>query len=151
VFAVVVDYGRAMPALKPADLTRRADQRALAGKCVTVVENDKQVRDALCSLLESWHCHPLPTDSSGGAIRAHGSLGRSPDVVIADFHLGSVENGLQAITLLRRAYGTELPALLISADASQDLRRSARQQKCGMMLKPIKPPELRVMMEKLVA
>jgi CheY-like chemotaxis protein len=63
-------------------------------------------------------------------------------MVIADYHLGD-GTGIEAIERLRAAYHARLPALLITADRSLDVRAEAERHDIALQNKPVKPAALR--------
>jgi CheY-like chemotaxis protein len=69
-------------------------------------------------------------------------VSEKPDAVLADFHLDD-ENGLQLIALLRDKFGRDLPALLLTADRSQEVRALAESADVIVVNKPVKPAALR--------
>ena len=48
----------------------------------------------------------------------------APDLVLADYHLDG-ETGLDVIRKLRKLWGERLPAVLITADRSHEVRAAA--------------------------
>ena len=89
-------------------------------------------------LLEGWGCRVA---CAGSGEEAAALTGR-PDIVLADYHLDK-ETGLDAIAALRRRFGNELPAGLITADRSSDLRAEAQRLNVMFLNKPVKPAALR--------
>jgi CheY-like chemotaxis protein len=71
--------------------------------------------------------------------------GLSPDVVLADYHLGEQENGLDAVASLRALYGGELPAILITADRTAEVRDRSLEENVYVLHKPVKPASLRAL------
>ena len=64
--------------------------------------------------------------------------GPPPDIVLVDYHLDG-EDGLSVIKGLRAAYRTELPAVLVTADRSTEVRRAADALDVAVINKPVKP------------
>ena len=99
---------------------------SLSGSFVLCIDNEIAVREAMTTLLEGWSCTVAAVPSIEEARRAVAAAGRSPDVILADLHLDEASpDGLDAITMLRRDWGQQLPAILITADRSQDMRQRA--------------------------
>ena len=69
----------------------------------------------------------------------------APNGLLVDYHLDK-GNGLDAIIELRRRFGAELPAILITADRSPHVRDAARAQDVQVLSKPLKPAALRALM-----
>jgi CheY-like chemotaxis protein len=64
--------------------------------------------------------------------------------LLVDYHLDD-GNGIDAIGELRRCFGADLPAILITADRSRHVREDARAQNIQVLHKPIKPAALRAL------
>ena len=52
---------------------------------------------------------------------------------------------------LRIAFGAAIPAVIITADRSPAIAEAAREMGCEILLKPVKPAELRALMLHLLA
>jgi CheY-like chemotaxis protein len=74
---------------------------------------------------------------AGAKVRPHGLL--------VDYHLAD-GNGIDAIVQLRWQLGTELPAILITADRSPRVREDARARDIQVLNKPLKPAALRALL-----
>jgi Na+/proline symporter/signal transduction histidine kinase/CheY-like chemotaxis protein len=105
---------------------------------VLCIDNDKRILGGMRLLLEGWGCR-VTCVSSGQA-----ALGQQtrPDIVLADYHLDK-ETGLEAIAALRSKFGQDLPAGLITADRSSELRAEAQRLDVMFLNKPVKPAALR--------
>ncbi|MDP1909817.1 MAG: hypothetical protein Q8K85_16075, partial [Hyphomicrobium sp.] len=64
---------------------------------------------------------------------------------IADYHLDE-GNGISAISGLRDRFGAHLPAILVTADRSSDLRERAAKHDIRVLTKPLKPAALRALL-----
>jgi len=123
----------------------------LSGAKVLVIDNDKMVLESMQALLERWSCETyLVRDDSdlGGLFDAPGFR---PDIVLADYHLDDDGCGLDAVARLRAALGSNLPAIVITADHSSAIADRAGKGGCEILLKPVKPAELRALMTHLLA
>jgi CheY-like chemotaxis protein len=105
---------------------------------IVCIDNDRRILEGMRSLLTQWGCR-VETVTSGQEALA-GAEG--PDAVLADYHLDQ-ENGLQVISLMREKFGKDLPALLLTADRSQEVRSLADAADVVIINKPVKPAALR--------
>ena len=105
---------------------------------VLCIDNDKRILGGMRLLLEGWGCRVTCAGSGKAAL----ALAERPDIVLADYHLDK-ETGLDAIAALRRKFGKELPAGLITADRSSELRAEAQRLNVMFLNKPVKPAALR--------
>ncbi len=117
----------------------------IADARVLVVENDETVRRATQALLERWHCLVAPVRSVAEAATVC-DADDPPDLVLADYHLDAGETGLDAIAVVRATAGRPVPAVVITANYSDDVARRVRAAGCELMMKPVKPAELRALM-----
>ena len=115
----------------------------LNGLSVLCVDNDPRILEGMHMLLDGWGC---AVRMLGGSeeIAALGEADR-PAIVLADYHLDG-EDGLQVIRRLRARFGAELPAILVTADRSHEVRMAAAQLDVAVINKPVKPAALRAML-----
>ncbi|MDX2259377.1 MAG: hybrid sensor histidine kinase/response regulator [Hyphomicrobiaceae bacterium] len=111
-----------------------------------LIDNDASVIEAMRVLLTKWNCVPLVTSSLADieALIADGRV--RPDIVLADYHLDNGETGIDAIERLRQAFGSSLPAIVITADHSAATCELAGARGCELLKKPVRPAELRALM-----
>ena len=123
------------------------DQTAKAGNFVAsrlpalnlvCVDNDLRILEGMKSLLSQWGCKVITATNSSEALQ----VSSKPDAILADYHLDH-ENGLQLIALMRDKFGRNLPALLLTADRSLEVRQMADVADVILINKPIKPAALR--------
>jgi signal transduction histidine kinase/CheY-like chemotaxis protein len=123
----------------------------LAGLCIVAIEDDAHVRDVLESLLRSWDCIPIVVRSANDAITQLRAVRKSPQIVIADYHLDGDDLGTSAVAALRAAFGEDAAALIISSDARGELRRELKRLGFSFLAKPMAPMNLRAMLTSLAA
>ena len=78
------------------------------------------------------------------ALAAIEGSGLDPDGLLVDYHLDG-GNGLGVISELRRRYGRDLRAILVTADRSLHVREEARAAGVQVLNKPVKPASLRAL------
>jgi CheY-like chemotaxis protein/anti-sigma regulatory factor (Ser/Thr protein kinase) len=120
---------------------------ALNGLSVVCIDNDARILEGMRLLLEGWGCE-VRTYSGTAAFIAGEPDGPAPEIILADYHLDG-ENGLDVIRSLRTAYGEATPAVLITADRSNEVRAAADQIDVAVLNKPLKPAVLRSMMNRM--
>ncbi|MGF9693442.1 PAS-domain containing protein [Rhizobium sp. 0TCS1.26] len=127
---------------RPAEVAARRTPLPLSGLKVLCIDNEPQILDGMAVLLTGWGCS-VSKASSLAALEKDIPLDEgAPDIVIADYHLGD-GNGIDAVLKVRARYGAPIPALLITADRSVDVRAEAEKQGLGVQHKPVKPAALR--------
>jgi CheY-like chemotaxis protein len=106
------------------------------------------VLDAMQGLMERWDCDVRCGRNLEGLFLSAGAF--RPDVILADYHLDDGRNGLDAVHALRLAAGRAIPAIIITADHSPVIADAARELDCELLLKPVRPAELRALMQHLL-
>jgi Na+/proline symporter/signal transduction histidine kinase/ActR/RegA family two-component response regulator len=120
---------------------------ALSGLVVFCIDNDARILDGMRLLIERWGCR-VWTFAGSQAVEAQRATLPAPDIVLADYHLDR-ENGLDAIRRLRRLFGAETAAVLVTADRSGEVRAAAAAMDVPVLNKPVKPAALRSMMTRM--
>jgi len=126
----------AVPTLADAATGPDAARSPLDDLLVLVVENDAGVRAAMMEVLEHWGASPLEAANLAQADQQVAELGVSPDIILADFLLDNGEDGIDVVAQLRSRYGT-IPAILITANHSNDLAQRAQAAGMMVMTKPV--------------
>ena len=130
------------PEKAPARATR---QSPLADMVVVAIDNDPQIAEGMRALLSAWGCMAIVARSQREAQAALAREKRVPDAILADFHLDEGD-GVDAIVALRWKFGRSLPAALITADRSDEMRLRAFEKDVMVINKPLKPATLRALL-----
>jgi hypothetical protein len=130
----------------PATRVRRKADSAF-DHSVLVIENDPEVLFATRQRLERWGARVLGVPSTRDACRVLDETGVVPDIVLADYHLDGEDTGLAAVAALRDGTGHHLPAILVTADRSESLRRMAEREDVAVISKPVKLSRLRPLID----
>jgi len=117
---------------------------------VLCIDNDPKILDGMATLLRGWGCETFQAPDLPGAVATLRAVGKSPGGLLVDYHLDH-GNGIEAVAELRRLFGAEIPAVLITADRSPDVREAARALAIQVLNKPLKPASLRAVMSQWMA
>lgn len=149
-FAILAPYCVPQRANEPSSAVLPAAAPELLAKPLIVVDNDLVVLDAMQTLLSRWGADVrLARDLDDIADILADSTFR-PAIILADFHLDDGVLGTQAVERVRAAIDRELPAILITADRTDATVLTARQERCELLHKPVRPAELRALMQHLL-
>ena len=98
---------------------------------VLCIDNDPPILDGMGTLLDGWGCQVLQAPDLAEAVATVIETKIPLDGLLVDYHLDD-GNGLDAIVELRRRFGADLPAILITADRSRVCarRRRPRTSRC---------------------
>ena len=121
----------------------------LEGVRVLCIDNEGDILIAMHSLLGRWGCEVVCAQSQAQAedLIAGGFL---PQLVLSDYHLDDGKTGLQALHMLRLAYGNDIGGIIISADRKSELQAQIREHGYGYISKPVKPLKLRALMNSIL-
>ncbi|WP_333836940.1 hybrid sensor histidine kinase/response regulator [Novosphingobium sp.] len=150
-FAVTLPEGECQADAVPAH-AKPARDRTIQGRRILVIDNEAQIQLGMETLLSGWGCQVTAAGSGAAALDRLGPVdqGALPDVIIADFHLDHAETGDQAVHDIRTALGRDLPAIIISADRSEELKTRLAGQKLPLLGKPVKPAQLRALLQTMM-
>jgi CheY-like chemotaxis protein len=149
-FSVTVTYGQAQ-ALAP---VREEDPtgRDLEGLCVLCMDNDALILDGMEKLLTTMGAKVLTATNREQLIACFNSTpggrppeGRTPDIVLADYHLDDRDTGLHAMQEARKLGAGDTPCIIISADDSDVIRDRAKAVGYRFLPKPVNAARLRAL------
>jgi signal transduction histidine kinase len=123
----------------------RVDRRQLTGLIVLCIDNEVKILDGMQALLGGWGCDVLTARDPAAAIEVIGTAAAPLTGLLVDYHLDR-GNGIEAIAELRRRFGADLPAILITADRSTAVLDAARAEDVQVLHKPVKPAALRALL-----
>jgi signal transduction histidine kinase/CheY-like chemotaxis protein len=128
----------------------RAPLDSFDGKLVVAIDDDPLVLDGMRGLFRSWGCRVVTGSGADVALAGLAAHDEPPDLIISDYRLPKGSTGIEAIAQLRGAFGSPIPAFLISGDVSPERLHEARA--CGFHLqhKPVDPMLLRAMFNQLL-
>jgi Na+/proline symporter/signal transduction histidine kinase len=144
-FSVEVPVSSAAPSAHAPREIATVKRGQLLGTAVVCVDNEPQVLHGMETLLGGWGCQVLKASDVSGAIAAIAQSQTAINGLLIDYHLDGA-NGIDAIIELRRRFGADLPAILITADRSPHVRSEARKHDVQVLSKPLKPAALRALM-----
>ncbi|QRE76598.1 PAS domain-containing hybrid sensor histidine kinase/response regulator [Methylobacterium aquaticum] len=144
-FSVAVPGAPLRPVVEIQGEAPRPATVPLAGLTVLAVDNEPAIVDGMRVLVGSWGCalHTAGSLSEALALVLGGQV--RPDVIVADYHLDQ-GTGLDLIAGLRAALAADIPAVLLTADRSPDVRDAAGAQRVQVLSKPLKPAALRALL-----
>jgi Na+/proline symporter/CheY-like chemotaxis protein len=144
-FSVEVPRSTAVPLRQHQRVVREVDRVQLSGITVLCIDNDLTILDGMETLLGGWGCRVFKAPDLAAAIAVMAEADASPDGLLVDYHLDDGD-GITAIKELRRRFGANLTAILITADRSPHVREDARANDIQLLNKPVKPAALRALL-----
>ncbi|TAH52367.1 MAG: response regulator [Betaproteobacteria bacterium] len=123
----------------------------LGGVRIALVDDDPLARAATRSLLESWGCEVLASETADDLLAALEQDRWQPALLISDFRLRGPLNGIDLIRLLRGPdHLPELPAILMSGDTGPETLSTAQQAGIPLLHKPARPARLRALIHRML-
>lgn len=124
------------------------DPEALAveGKVILVIADTPIVLEVTGGLLGNWGYSVLTAGSDEAALVRLAERQQRPDLIISDYHLANGKTGIRAIEQINAAFGSSIPAILISGDTAPEPLRDAKDRGYTLLHKPVDPMRLRAVM-----
>jgi CheY-like chemotaxis protein/two-component sensor histidine kinase len=144
-FAVRVPRVRvdaAFEAAEPQTQPPTADTGQLPGSFVLVIDDERDVLDAMTIVLEQAGAYVLTAGSGAEAVEKISREDRLPDVVVSDLRLRGGETGILAVSRVREAIGEPVPALLVTGDTAPERVAEAAASGLVLLHKPLRPERL---------
>ncbi len=123
----------------------------LQGARIWVLDNDAAICAGMRTLLEGWGCQVVTALSEDDLARQVDNYHAGADVLIADYHLDDGRDGVQAIAAINARRGEPLPALMLTANYSNELKQCLRELGHTLLHKPVKPMKLKTSLSHLLA
>lgn len=123
----------------------------LGDATILVIEDEPDVLESTCLLLESWGFKVLPAKDCDEALNRMSQWPRRPDLILADYRLQSGTTGAQAINRIRSRLKTSLPAIILTGDTAPERLRQAKASGHGLLHKPVQPVALHRMIDEALA
>jgi Na+/proline symporter/signal transduction histidine kinase len=117
----------------------------MSGALIACIENDAAILDGMKTLLRGWDVEVIAMSDPESAIEAIKIADKQVTGLLVDYHLDR-GNGIAAIRDIRRKFGEAIPAILITADRSPQVRAAAREENIAVLNKPVKPASLRALL-----
>ncbi|MGD9918432.1 MAG: PAS-domain containing protein [Paenirhodobacter sp.] len=135
--------GASAPALRGEDtlIAQAARDPEANDLLVLLVENAADLAKAMVLLLEKWGVTVFDVSSGEEALELLEATGIEPDLCLIDYQLGDGMNGLDCLAELRARLG-DVPARIVTADRSEELRERAAQMQAVVLNKPIRTSDL---------
>ncbi len=150
VFAIEVPLAQSAPKALVQPAMAEPLLERLRGANVWVLDNDAAICAGMRTLLESWGCEVVTALSEEDLARQVENFHGEGDLLIADYHLDDDKNGVDAVAAINARRSSPLPALMITANYSNELKLQMRELGHTLMHKPVRPMKLKMAMSHLL-
>ncbi len=120
---------------------------ALASARVLVLDNDPVALEAACALLQRWGWGVVPARDRDEALAACERA--APSLWLFDYHLDAGDTGPCVAEALTQRFGRR-PMVVMSADASAEVRSRVLEAGGLLLPKPLKPLALKSMLDRML-
>ena len=128
----------------------QVESSQLKNLVVLCVDNEPDILEAMNLLLDRWGCPSVMLAETQAQAAQQVLMHGNPDFVLVDYHLNDQSNGLRVMEHLDDILGTQLPAIVITADRSKTLEERVKAKGYGLLRKPIRPAALRALMNNML-
>lgn len=111
----------------------------LQGCRILLCEDDHLVRESYERLLCLWGCEVKAYADASSLLLSISQNPWQAQLIISDYRLGGIHNGLQLIHAAHQVLGVEVPAVLITGDTEDPALRLVKAQEVRVLYKPVKP------------
>lgn len=146
-FSVVMPVARAMRAA-PAPAAAHDRRPEAATGAILVIDNDHSILAGMRALLENWG-HEAITAASPDAPEVLVAARTGLALMLVDYHLEDDLTGDLAVARIRAAHGGDLPAAIVTADRSEEVKAKLAAAGLPILTKPVKPAKLRALLRQL--
>ena len=122
-----------------------SDRTPMSGTLIVCIENDRAILDGMKTLLTGWDAKVIAAPDLASASEAIAASNQRVTGMLVDYHLDR-GNGIAAIREIRQKFGSGIPAILITADRSPQVRYAAREEGIVVLNKPVKPAAMRALL-----
>lgn len=150
VFSVQVPISASAPLPAPRLELGDALLERLHGARIWVLDNDAAICAGMRTLLEGWGCQVITALSEEDLARQVDDYRAEADLLIADYHLDQQQNGIDAVARINARRALALPAMMITANYSNELKQQLRHLGHTLMHKPVRPMKLKTAISHLL-
>lgn len=139
-----------LPTKVEAAMLPAASTSSLAGQPLLVIDNDLHVLDAMQTLLTRWGADVRLARDLDDISEILSDPVFRPSLILADYQLDDGLTGLEAVSRIRLTLSSNVPAIIITADRRESTATGAMRAGCELLYKPVRPSELRALMQHLL-
>ncbi|MGG6349371.1 PAS domain-containing hybrid sensor histidine kinase/response regulator [Pseudomonas putida] len=147
-FSIEVPLGKEMPLAVHQAVPLPSVGDPLPGRRLLVLDNEVSILESMGALLGQWGCEVVTATDQAGALLA--LQGQAPELILADYHLDHGVVGCEVVRYLREHFAVAIPAVIITADRSDQCRRGLQKLGAPLLNKPVKPGKLRAVLSQLL-
>ncbi|MDQ3203110.1 MAG: ATP-binding protein [Pseudomonadota bacterium] len=147
-FSIDVPLSREVPLPISLAVPQPSTGNPLPGRRLLVLDNEVSILESMSALLGQWGCEVVTATDESSALVA--LQGLAPELILADYHLDHGVVGCEVVRHLREHFSLIIPAVIITADRTDQCRRSLQRLDAPLLNKPVKPGKLRAVLSQML-
>ncbi|WP_460125623.1 PAS domain-containing hybrid sensor histidine kinase/response regulator [Pseudomonas sp. S2_C03] len=147
-FSIEVPISKEVPLPISLAAPQASTGNPLPGRRLLVLDNEVAILQSMSALLGEWGCEVVTATDEEAALAA--LQGRAPELILADYHLDHGVVGCDVVRHLREHFRRAIPAVIITADRTDQCRRSLQKLEAPLLNKPVKPGKLRAVLSQML-
>ena len=145
-----IDVPAGNPDLALAPVVSSSSGMLPADTLVVLVDDDHAILHGMAELFDSWNIDLVAAPNAEDILHWLAGLARVPDVIVSDYRLPGDNDGLEVIAQLRRHFGRDIPAIVITGDTAPETLARISQAGFPALNKPLQPAKLRAQLSHLL-
>jgi len=117
---------------------------------VVLVDDDHAILHGMAELFDNWNVDLVAAPNAEDVLHWLAGLARMPDVIVSDYRLPGDNDGLEVIAQLRRHFGRDIAAIVITGDTAPETIQRIKQAGFPVLNKPLQPAKLRALLTHLL-
>ena len=154
IFELIVPLAEAMPERETTATPRSATPSSMVGEHILCIDNEPDILDGMQGLLRKWGALPLVgrnrDEAIAGCQRIQSQHDRHPSLLVVDYHLDDGDTGLDVIDAVTAETGRSIPAIVLTADHTDEVAAVVRERGYALLNKPVRPAALRAQITSLL-
>ena len=123
----------------------------LEGANLLIIDNDEAICRGMEELLTGWGIDVTSVQTLEDLARDNWLKDLQPDLIVADYHLDDGDTGFDALEIVERELGSDVPVIMITANYTNELRQSVRAKGYSLLNKPVKPHKMKLALSNLMS
>ncbi|MBU2863145.1 hybrid sensor histidine kinase/response regulator [Reinekea forsetii] len=110
---------------------------------ILCLDNEQLIVEGMKSLVSEWG---YDVDAAMNEAEANKLIAMNkPDLVVIDYHLDHGETGLNVLDRWNQSWFRNIPAIVITADYTEEVRQATKARGYQLLKKPVRPMQLKAL------
>lgn len=122
----------------------------IADLSILVIDDDVSVLQGMQSILASWGCEVILSESASDAVAKIAKQDLVPDIIFSDYRLRGNKTGIEAIDTVCEELNRKVSAVIITGDTAPALLKEAVSGGFQLLHKPVTPDAINQVLVELI-